>query len=217
MFFFQNLPWGTKGKIGGPKEKIWKKGFFQEWRWRNFSLTFLEPTLKKDLETINLSSVWFGVGCNIGWVTSDCRWTTLLTIMRYFCKIRNNIIWLYFYVQKDNITNCFTIYKIFRCLELSLLKSLFTYLFVYVWKLLEPFGKRQDNLNLSYKLHIPTWLYSTWCLIIIMAPSMEWFWHAHPKFTHTNKHFLESSNSINSRENCKCLTGWADNSYNFEI
>ena len=23
-----------------------------------------------DLETINLSSVWFGVGCNIGWVTS---------------------------------------------------------------------------------------------------------------------------------------------------
>ena len=49
----------------------WKKGFFQEWRWRNFSLTFLESTLKKDLETINLSSVWFGVGCNIGWVTSD--------------------------------------------------------------------------------------------------------------------------------------------------
>ena len=34
-------------------------------------LTFLESTLKVDLETINLSSVWFGVGCNIGWVTSE--------------------------------------------------------------------------------------------------------------------------------------------------
>ena len=63
-FFFQNLPWGTKGKN-------LKKGFFQEWRWRNFSLTFLESTLKMDLETINLSSVWFGHSCNIGWVTSE--------------------------------------------------------------------------------------------------------------------------------------------------
>ena len=27
-----------------------------------------------DLETINLSSVWFGVGSNIGWVTSEI-WT----------------------------------------------------------------------------------------------------------------------------------------------
>ena len=26
-----------------------------------------------DLETINLSSVWFGRSCNIGWVTSDLR------------------------------------------------------------------------------------------------------------------------------------------------
>ena len=59
VFFFKTY-------FGGPKEKIWKKGFFQEWRWRNFSLT-----LKKDLETINLSSIWFGVGCNIGWVTSE--------------------------------------------------------------------------------------------------------------------------------------------------
>ena len=65
MFFF------FKTYLGGPKEKIWKKGFFQEWRWRNFSLTLSESTLKKDLETINLSSVWFGVGCNIGWVTSE--------------------------------------------------------------------------------------------------------------------------------------------------
>ena len=65
LFFFKTY-------LGGPKEKIWKKGFFQEWRWRNFSLTFLESTLKKDLESINLSSVWFGVSCNIGWVTSVC-------------------------------------------------------------------------------------------------------------------------------------------------
>ena len=64
MFFF------LKTYLGGPKEKIWKKRFFQEWRWRNFSLTFLESTLKMDLETINLSSVWFSCSCNIGWVTS---------------------------------------------------------------------------------------------------------------------------------------------------
>ena len=56
----------------GPPGRFWKKKtFFQEWRWRNFSHTFLESTSKMDLETINLSSVWFGVGCNIGWVTSD--------------------------------------------------------------------------------------------------------------------------------------------------
>ena len=63
VFFFKTY-------LGGPKEKIWKKGFFQEWRWRNFLLTFLESTLKMDLETINLSSIWFGCSCNIGWVTS---------------------------------------------------------------------------------------------------------------------------------------------------
>ena len=43
---------------------------------------------------------------------------------------------IYFPFQKGDITNCFTLYAICWCLELSLLKSLF----VYFWKLLEPFG-----------------------------------------------------------------------------
>ena len=46
----------------GKKKLLLKKPPFlffsteEQW-WRNFSLTFLESTLKKDLETINLSSV----------------------------------------------------------------------------------------------------------------------------------------------------------------
>ena len=67
-------PWSLKGfffktYLWGPKKKN-LKFFFQELRWRYFSLTFFDSTLKKNLETINLSSVWFGVRCNIGWVTS---------------------------------------------------------------------------------------------------------------------------------------------------
>ena len=61
-----------------PQGRFWKKNtFFQEWRWRNFLLTFLESTLKIDLEIINLSSVWFGRSCNIGWVTSVFRLSCL--------------------------------------------------------------------------------------------------------------------------------------------
>ena len=81
MFFFQNLPWGTKGK--NLKERI----FFQEWRWRNFLFTFLESTLKMDLETINLSSVWFGVGCNTGWVTSGVVNSQCWTKFYYYCCV----------------------------------------------------------------------------------------------------------------------------------
>ena len=63
-FFSDFFLWSPK--VGFEK----KKTFFQEWRWRNFSLTFLESTLKMVLETMDLSSVWFGVSCNIGWVIS---------------------------------------------------------------------------------------------------------------------------------------------------
>ena len=47
--------------------------------------TLMHRTVKMDLETINLSSVWFGVGCIIGWVTSDI-WTLNTPTMHTFLK-----------------------------------------------------------------------------------------------------------------------------------
>ena len=49
---------------------------------------------------------------------------------------------IHFYFQKDDITNCFMLYAILRCLELSLLKSLFICLFTFgaYWNLTKKAG-----------------------------------------------------------------------------
>ena len=77
----QKSLYGRKNFISEKKKMLLnfleKSNFFQNQYWGGtveelFAYIF-GNYIKKDLETINLSSVWFGVGCNIGWVTSAYR------------------------------------------------------------------------------------------------------------------------------------------------
>ena len=52
-----------------------------------------------------------------------------------------------FFFQRDDITNCFTFYVIFRCLELSLLKSFCLFTFGNFWNLLEKEGKFEFDIE----------------------------------------------------------------------
>ena len=58
---------------------------------------------------------------------------------------------IYFSFQKDDITICFTLYGIFRCLELSLLKNLFVCL---LFETFETFWKREGEFEFEFGIEI---------------------------------------------------------------
>ena len=100
---------------------------------------------------------WNAQECQVLFWACCSLWPYFLCI--YLTKCGQSLIedasWLliniYFYFQKDDITNCFTwFHAIFGYLELSLLKSLFICLFTFgsFWKLLKKAGKF-DKPNLS--------------------------------------------------------------------
>ena len=69
-----------------------------------------------DLETINLTSVWFGVGCNIGWVTSVWTMPILIfspvqIIMRHPLfsikgkKLNKHVVNIISFLEKEKVLN----------------------------------------------------------------------------------------------------------------
>ena len=139
---------------------MWKKGFFQEWRWRIVSLTFLESTLKMELGTLNLSSVWFGVGCNIGWVTSvKARHCWSLTTNSFF-------VFISIYVK---LIECKTWLR--KTCNKSFLSSLaeweLKFEFLYTYWILTIFPKRNNGpLNFNSNSNSTSELIWTSCILL---------------------------------------------------
>ena len=88
-------------------------------RWKNWNLSILQQSTSSSVSNERKLSLHL--------YTSDPKflpaWDT------YFSrKYKNNrYIDIYFHFQKDYITNCFTLYVILRCIELSLFICLFNF------------------------------------------------------------------------------------------